>query len=244
MSSLAGLHQVLDAVSLAEDAGDHGEAVDLIHRWLDGAYREMVGGESLEVKCWHSELSGAVDDMLTRIESLRSRGAFPRPNGRLSDDHFAKSIEEEVHERWKTDIERAHKLFQDKMAALEREARAEARAEAARQPPSQPIHNDDSVLEDVEAIDRAHIRQREQEAQDLEQALKVSREEQEAREYEQFIVSKQSEQQQFPVVQAVDVRGRTGRDPGRACCWCCGRAGQARDSVLTATLIDHAGIQN
>ena len=43
MSSLVGLHQLLDAVSLAEDAGDHSKAVRLIRRWLDGAALEMCG---------------------------------------------------------------------------------------------------------------------------------------------------------------------------------------------------------
>ena len=114
--------------------------------WLDGAVLEMGGDAFLEVECWRGELSGAVADMLTRIESLR-RGASSRVNGRLSDDHFAMSIEEEVHERWKTDIVRAHKL-----AALGRVERVEADLAAARQPSSQPTHNDDSVLADLTAI--------------------------------------------------------------------------------------------
>lgn len=89
--------------------------------------------------------------MLTRMEILR-RGASSRVNGRLSDVHFAMSIEEEVQERCKTDIVRAHKLFQDKMAALGRVEQVKADLAAARQPSSQPTHNDDSVLADLTAI--------------------------------------------------------------------------------------------
>ena len=243
MSSLVGLHQLLDAVSLAEDAGDHSKAVRLIRRWLDGAALEMCG-PSLEVQCWHGELSDKVANMLTRIESLQ-RGAFSRANERLSDDFFAMSVEETVHENWKKNIVRVHMLFQDKMAALRRAQLAEAG-----QPPPHPPHTDDSVLaEDIIAIELAHSRQREQELQDVLRALELSaREEQEQREKRALEDSAQAKQP--TAVQAVAVeavpqrrRGRTGRRrgrKGRACCWCCGRAGQARDDVLTATLIDCA----
>lgn len=201
-AALAALPCLLDAVSQAEDSGDHEEAICRIRGWLDGAAIELssstsstttsslsagVGRGQSYLTCpqyrlaaQHSELRGRMSTMMTRVHTLKP-GAFPRAqNERESAAHFAMSVEAEAHESWEKKIVHTLALFEDKMAAIERAEVAEAALAAAATQETGRGYVDRSEEEDATMlVARSVSRQHDREERELRQAL-----EQSANEYE------------------------------------------------------------